>query len=100
MPRVLKNKNLQLTRTKGMAEVYTPSWVCNEQINSIDNTWFGEEGIFNKKIIKNNIISWETNNSKIEFPTNKNWLDYVSEVRLEITCGEAPYITSRYDTTT
>jgi hypothetical protein len=27
-------------------------------------------------------------------------MDYVSELRLEITCGEAPYIISRYDTVT
>jgi hypothetical protein len=86
MPRVLKNKNLQLTRTKGMAEVYTPSWVCNEQINSIDNSWFGKEDVFNKKTIKNNIISWKTNSNKIEFPIDKDWMGYISEVRLEITC--------------
>lgn len=100
MPRVLKNKGLQLSRTKGMAEVYTPSWVCNEQINSIDNSWFGKEGVFNKKTIKNNVISWKTNNNIIEFPIDKDWMDYISEVRLEITCWEAPYIASRYDTTT
>ncbi|MGZ5208663.1 MAG: hypothetical protein ACXWB0_06565, partial [Sulfuricurvum sp.] len=28
MPRVLKNKELQKTRSKEMAEVYTPSWIC------------------------------------------------------------------------
>ena len=34
---------------------------------------------------------------KIVFPENKNWKDYVYSKRLEITCGEAPYLVSRYD---
>ena len=53
MPRVLKSKSLQKTRSKEMAEVYTPSWVCNEQINSIDNGWFNNENVFNRQIILN-----------------------------------------------
>ena len=31
--------------------------------------------------------------------TNENWIDYISEKRLEITCGEAPFIAGRYDPT-
>ena len=38
MPRVHKDKVLQLSRSKEMAEVFTPSWVCNAQNNLIDNT--------------------------------------------------------------
>ena len=30
----------------------------------------------------------------------KTWKDYVDSKRLEITCGEAPYIVSRYDVET
>ena len=30
-PRVLKSKELQTDRAKDMAEVFTPSWVCNAQ---------------------------------------------------------------------
>ncbi len=30
----------------------------------------------------------------------KKWKDYVDSRRLEITCGEAPYLVSRYDTST
>ena len=101
MPRVLKSKSLQKTRSKEMAEVYTPSWVCNEQINSIDNSWFDNENIFNRQIILNDgKVTWEVNKNKIKFPKNKTWKDYVMDVRLEIACGEAPYLTSRYDTTT
>lgn len=42
----------------------------------------------------------KTNPDKITFPEGKTWKDYVRDIRLEITCGEAPYIASRYDATT
>lgn len=95
-PRVLKTKDNQWNRTKGKAEVFTPSWVCNAQNNLVDNAWFGVENIFNKEIEKD----WETNIEKIKFSDKKNktWQKYVDEKRLEITCGEAPYLVSRYDT--
>ena len=96
MPRVQKDSILQLSRVKNMAEVFTPSWICNIQNNLIDNAWFGRKNVFNREILKKN---WKTNREKIEFPQNKTWKDYVNDTRLEITCGEAPYITSRYDTT-
>ena len=46
--------------------------------------------------------SWIATTDKIEFPhkKNKTWQKYVDERRLEITCGEAPYLVSRYDTVT
>jgi len=101
MPRVLKSKTLQKTRSKNMAEVYTPSWVCNEQINLIDNAWFEKENLFNKKlIVDDKTVTWKTNNKKIEFPQGKTWKDYIKDTKLEMTCGEAPYLASRYDTTT
>lgn len=94
-PRILKTKESQGNRTKGRAEVFTPSWVCNAQNNLVDNAWFGCENIFNREIEK----GWETNIEKIRFPDKKNktWQKYVDEKRLEITCGEAPYLVSRYD---
>lgn len=97
-PRVLKTKENQGNRTKDKAEVFTPSWICNAQNNLIDNAWFGRNNVFNREKIK----SWETTTDKIEFPDNKNktWKKYVDERRLEITCGEAPYLVSRYDTVT
>lgn len=36
----------------------------------------------------------------IKFPEGKDWKDYVDSRRLEITCGEAPYLVSRYDAST
>lgn len=43
---------------------------------------------------------WLTNLEKINFSGKKTWQKYVDSKRLEITCGEAPFLTSRYDTTT
>jgi hypothetical protein len=101
MPRVHKDKILQLSRSKEMAEVFTPSWICNAQNNLVDNSWFGKDDIFNKEIfLKNGTKSWETTKEKIVFPKGKTWQDYVRDTRLEISCGEAPYLVSRYDTTT
>lgn len=101
MPRVHKDKVLQQSRSKEMAEVFTPSWICNAQNNLVDNSWFGKDGVFNKEILlKNGTKSWETTKEKIVFPKGKTWQDYVCDTRLEITCGEAPYLVSRYDTTT
>lgn len=101
MPRVQKDKILQQTRVKEMAEVFTPSWICNVQNNLIDNAWFGEEGVFNQEAIKpDGTKSWKVNTNKIAFPKGKTWKSYAGDTRLEIACGEAPYITSRYDSTT
>lgn len=101
MPRVKKDKVLQLSRVREMAEVFTPSWICNAQNNLIDNAWFGKENNFNTEIqLENGINSWIVNQEKISFPEGKTWKNYIRENRLEMTCGEAPYITSRYDTTT
>jgi len=98
MPRVQKDEMLQQSRVKNMAEVFTPSWICNDQNNLIDNAWFERKNVFNKEISGEK--KWKTNREKIEFSENKTWKDYINDKRLEIACGEAPYITSRYDTTT
>jgi len=101
MPRVHKDHLLQKARSKEMAEVFTPSWVCNAQNNLIDDAWFGEKGIFNQEIISSDgTRSWKPNPNKIKFPQGKTWKHYVRDTRLEVACGEAPYITSRYDSTT
>lgn len=104
MPRVLKDKQLQIDRTKDKAEVFTPSWVCNAQNNLIDEAWFGRKDVFNHEVVnEEGTHTWVPTEGNIEFPEGdkqKTWKKYVSENRLEITCGEAPYLVSRYDTTT
>jgi len=101
MPRVHKDKLLQQSRSKEMAEVFTPSWICNAQNNLIDNAWFGRNEVFNSEIqLHNGTYKWEVNKARVNFPEGKTWSDYVRDTRLEMACGEAPYITSRYDSTT
>lgn len=97
-PRVLKSIENQTNRIKGMAEVFTPSWVCNAQNNLIDEAWFGYKNVFN--IEDKTRHTWKATTDKIIFPKGKSWKDYVRATRMEIACGEAPYLVSRYDTTT
>lgn len=70
-PRVEKSLNEQKTRTKKKAEVFTPTWVCSRMNDNIDKT-----------------------------AKQKTWKEYVDSKVLEITCGEAPFLVSRYDTVT
>lgn len=93
-PRIEKTKDEQTLRVKSKAEVFTPSWVCNRQNNLVDAAWFGREGVFNTEIDN----GWVPTTEKITFPEGKTWQDYVKANRLEISCGEAPYLVSRYDT--
>ena len=74
-PRVVKEKEERLNRTRGKAEVFTPSDICKVQNDQIDGLWYKDH----KK---------------------SDWQSYVLANRMEITCGEAPYLVSRYDTTT
>ena len=100
-PRTSKHKHLQAARSKDMAEVFTPAWVCNAQNNLIDEAWFGRSDVFNHPTVrKDGTHTWQTNPDNIVFPAGKTWKDYVRANRLEITCGEAPYIVSRYDAAT
>ena len=97
-PRILKEKQKQSNRTRNKAEVFTPSWICNEQNNLVDEQWFGRADVFNIAGDK----GWKTVKTMIAFPSKpgKTWQDYIRAKRMEITCGEAPYLVSRYDTVT
>lgn len=97
-PRIAKEQEHQSKRTKSRAEVFTPSWLCNQMNNDIDAVWFNRRDVFN---IEDN-WSWHTNQELITFPKRKGsgWHAYVESPRLEITCGEAPFVCSRYDTVT
>lgn len=101
-PRAVKTRSEQYDRTKQMAEVFTPAWVCNEQNNVVDDAWFGrgedDPPLFNEVDPVTHV--WRATEEPIPFPEGKTWQDYVLAVRWELTCGEAPYLVSRYDTTT
>lgn len=97
-PRVFKSLAAQQARTRKNAEVFTPSWICNKMNNHCDEEWFGKADVFNTEIPETH--GWKVKGGKIGFPKNRTWQEYVDSRRIEITCGEAPYIVSRYDTST
>ncbi len=96
-PRILKSFEDQQARTRKKAEVFTPAWLCNQMNNYCDEAWFGRKDVFN---ISNEDHSWTVVDDVIKFPKRKKWQQYVDSRRLEITCGEAPYLVSRYDVST
>lgn len=71
MPRALKSRELQKKRTKSKAEVFTPTWIVKKQNDAVDKGYQTDD---------------------LETYVNRTWL--------EITCGEAPYMASRYDMAT
>lgn len=70
-PRALKAADLQKKRTKAIAEVFTPIETLKEQIDEIDKNY---------------------QNDDLETYTKRTWI--------EITCGEGPYIVTRYNVVT
>lgn len=68
MPRALKAADLQKKRTKTKAEVFTPTWIVKKQNDAVDADYKSD-----------------------------NLETYIRRKWLEITCGEAPYMATRYD---
>ena len=95
-PRIAKEQEHQSQRTRSHAEVFTPSWLCNRMNNDIDAVWFGRRDVFNAEAGQ----AWDTAPEPIAFPRARGhgWHAYVESPRLEITCSEAPFVCSRYDT--
>ncbi|WP_244261715.1 hypothetical protein [Gardnerella vaginalis] len=60
------------------------------------------EACFGKKIFfnHNKYKSWISSTDEFSEKRSTNWMTYVDERRMEITCGEAPYLVSRYNATT
>ena len=102
-PRIAKEQERQSQRTKSRAEVFTPSWLCNQMNNDLDEVWFGRRDVFNiEETAEDGTKTWAATAEPIAFPKTKGhgWHVYVEAPRLEITCGEAPFVCSRYDTVT
>ena len=77
-------------RTRQHAEVFTPLWVVKKMNDFADEQWFGrKDGIYKY-----------TDDGKISFTVKKHWKLYVDAKRMEITCGEAPFLATRYDVET
>lgn len=74
-PRMMKNRTEQSERTRKKAEVFTPTWIVKKMNDHCDIVW--RDGKY-----------------------ADDWQKYISLRILEITCGEAPFLVTRYDTTT
>ncbi len=71
-PRVLKEQEKQLERTRKNAEVFTPLWVVRKMTELADAELRKTEKY-------------------------REWQGYVGAKVLELTCGEAPFLVTRYD---
>ena len=80
--RIDKELLSQKSRSKDKAEVFTPSWICEKQNNLFDENWLDIDEFAKNKII---------------LKKNKDWKNYIDDTRLEMACGEAPYLANRYD---
>lgn len=74
-PRVMKDRTEQSERTRKKAEVFTPTWIVKQMCDHCDSVW--QDGKY-----------------------ADDWQKYVQLRILEIACGEAPFLVTRYDTTT
>ena len=86
--RAQKAAEQQTERTRQHAEVFTPAWICQMMNDQADREWFGRENVF--------FLPDGTPTERVDFK-RKSWKRYVDSKRLEITCGEAPFLVSRYD---
>ena len=106
LPRMMKQTDTQQQRTRKKGEVFSPAWVCNKMNNALDADWFrglvAEEsaGQFTVELPQ----GWQTVETPVQFPAcggkTPAWVQYVQSRRLEVTCGEAPFLVSRYDAAT
>lgn len=87
MPRILKSRDTQTARSREMAEVFTPSWICNAQNNLIDEAWFGRKDVFNTEYTdEQGCHRWRPNSEKIQFPEGKTWQVLVSGLLCILFC--------------
>ena len=81
----------QSARKRQRAEVFTPLWLCKKMCDYLDEVWFRRKIGFYKV---------RPDNGHIMFSSNRTWKQYVHSRRMEIACGEGPFLVSRYDATT
>lgn len=90
--RVAKSAEEQKRRVKAKAEVFTPAWVVNMQNNLLDQevaSPFNEEDRPGK--------TWRATSGPITFPEGGSPEAYITSRRLELCCGEGPYLFTPYD---
>lgn len=82
----------QTERTRHRAEVFTPLWIVQKMCDALDEAWFGYPDVFFKDGVPTEHVRF--------FENKHTWRDYVDSRRMEITCGEGPFLVSRYDAAT
>lgn len=97
LPRMMKQVGAQQERTRKKGEVFSPAWVCNKMNNALDADWFGLEAAQGGPFTTELPQGWQTVTAPVSFNETHTWKRYVDSRRLEIACGEAPFLTSRYD---
>lgn len=93
--RARKAAEQQSSRTRRHGEVFTPRWVCDLMNDALDRDWFGVEKMEPDVWEDLDALFWQKKGHK-----TPRWQRYVDSRRLEITCGEAPYLAERYDVST
>lgn len=88
--RARKAMEQQSERKRRRGEVFTPLWICEKMIDYADEMWFCRSAGFRKTDAEGHIC----------FTQKRPWQKYVQTTRLEITCGEAPFLVQRYDVET
>ena len=86
--RARKAPEQQSERTRKHAEVFTPLWVCQKMVSHADAVWFGNADAF---------LANGSPTEQVCFSKRRKWQRYADARRLEITCGEAPFLVNRYD---
>ena len=70
-PRAAKSRQERVRRTKDKAEVFTPLKIVKQMNSEVERS--------------------------LPLPASHTWQDYIAAKWLEITCGEGPFIASRYN---
>ncbi len=125
-PRHEKIREHQKLRTKVRAEIFTPPDICKIQNDLIDEAWLrdfavtwlkdkenlNENSFLDMKLLEEDFkkisaVFWMREKINIDTITahwliekENLWQNYVDTRRIEITCGEAPYIVSPYNAVT
>ena len=95
LPRVEKSRETQGARTKKNAEVFTPSWLCAKM-----NDFLDVEMLSDREATGVSLLRDDAHRGSGALAASFDWRRYVDTRILEITCGEAPFIVSRYDAAT
>ena len=85
--RARKTLEERSTRTRRNGEVSSPFRLCERMNDWLDEDWFRRKAGFRKT----------DDRGRVFFKKGRTWRHYVDDRRMEIACGEAPFLVTRYD---